>query len=165
MASIRQDQQGIFLPIILMPGHPLLGTSENHSSSVLISQHLTESDIRLCWPNFQLTALLLPSVNSFLAFYPIALYLLLSTAQPLHPSWPSGVPKGSVLSPTHFVLFIKDLLHASASDVHSFADDSILHKSSSFQCQPSSNALNLALLCLQLLTQICRTFPSEEPVI
>ena len=30
--------------------------------------------------------LLLPSLNSFLAFYPIALYLLLLTAQPLHPS-------------------------------------------------------------------------------
>ena len=33
-----------------------------------------------------------------------------------------------------------DLLHAYASAVHSFANDSTLHKSSSFQCQPSCNA-------------------------
>ena len=45
---------------------------------------------------------------------------------------PSDVPKSSVLSPIVFLLFINDLLHASASDVHSFADDSYLHKSSSF---------------------------------
>ena len=49
MASVRQDLQGIFFPILLMPGHPLLGTSVNHSLSLLISlRHLTESDIRLC---------------------------------------------------------------------------------------------------------------------
>ena len=49
MASVRQDLQGIFFPILLIPDHPLLGTSENHSSLLLISlSHLTESGIRLC---------------------------------------------------------------------------------------------------------------------
>ena len=42
MSSVRQDLQGIFFPILLILGHPLLGTSENHSSSLLISlRHLT----------------------------------------------------------------------------------------------------------------------------
>ena len=48
MASVRQDLLGIFFPILLMSGHPLLRTSENHLSSLLISlRHLTESGIRL----------------------------------------------------------------------------------------------------------------------
>ena len=49
MASLRQDLQGFFFPILLMPGYPFLGTLDNHSSSLLISlRHLTESGIRLC---------------------------------------------------------------------------------------------------------------------
>ena len=51
-------------------------------------------------------------------------------------------------SPTLFLLFINDLLHATDSDVHSFADDSNLHKSSSFQCQPSSNARSQSRLAM-----------------
>ena len=62
----------------------------------------------------------------------------------------SGVPQGSVLSFILFFLFINDLLHATAYDVHSFADDSTLHKSSSFQSQPSSNARSQSRLAMSL---------------
>ena len=140
MASVRQDLQGIIFLILLIIGHPLLGTLENHSLLLLVSlRHLTETGIKLCQPNFQLTALLLPFVNSFLAFYLITLHMLLVTA---HASFlaSSGVSQGSVLSPSLLLLFISDLLHASVSDVCSFANDSTLHKSSSFHSQPSPNA-------------------------
>ena len=67
---------------------------------------------------------------------------------PLHPSW-SPVVFLRVLSfhLLSFFSFINDLLHATASDVHSFADDSTLHKSS-FQCQPSSNARSHSRLAM-----------------
>ena len=40
---------GIFFPILLIPGHLLFGTLENHSLSLLTSlRHLAESGIRLC---------------------------------------------------------------------------------------------------------------------
>ena len=56
----------------------------------------------------------------------------------------SGVPQGSVLSPTLFLLFINDLLSLTNCPIHSYADDSTLHYSTSFNRQPNSQELEIS---------------------
>ena len=86
-------------------------------------------------------------ISSFLSSCFIS--VVVDTATSASFSVSSGVLQGSFLSPTLFLLFINDL-HASVSDVHSFVDDSILHKSSSFQSQLSFNARSQSRLAVSL---------------
>lgn len=51
----------------------------------------------------------------------------------------TGVPQGSVLSPTLFLLFINDLLSSVSCNIHAFADDATLHHSIQFRSQPQSS--------------------------
>ncbi len=90
---------------------------------------------------------LLSKLPSF-GFYPslcsfISSFLLGRSIPPVvdgHCSSPklinSGVPQGSVLSPTLFLLFINDL-SVTNCPIHSYADDSALHFSTSFDRTPT----------------------------
>ncbi len=57
----------------------------------------------------------------------------------------SSVPQGSVLSPTLFLLFINDISITECS-IHSYADDSTLHYSSTFKSHLSQIGLHNAQL-------------------
>ena len=54
----------------------------------------------------------------------------------------SGVPQGSVSSPTLFLLFINDLLNLTQSPIHSYDDDTTLHFSTLYKRRKTQQALN-----------------------
>ncbi len=55
-----------------------------------------------------------------------------------------GVLQGSVLSPTLFLLFINDLLSLKNCPIHSYADDTTLHYSTSFDRYPNHQLTEIA---------------------
>ena len=54
----------------------------------------------------------------------------------------SGFPQGSVLSPTVFVLFISDLLNFTQCSIYSYADDTTIYFSLSYNRRPTQQKLN-----------------------
>ncbi len=93
-------------------------------------------------PSYGLYPALCSFLSSFLSGRSIAAVVdgHSSTPKPIS----SGVPQGSVLSPTLFLLLINDLLSLTNCPIHSYADDTTLHCSMSFVRQPKQQELKVS---------------------
>ncbi len=98
------------------------------------------SEVKRCkLPSYGFYPALCSFLSSFLSGHYIAAVVdgQCSTPKPIN----SGVPQGSALSPTLFLLFINDLLSLTNCPIHSYADDTTLHYSTSFKRQPNPEEL------------------------
>ena len=95
-------------------------------------------------PSFGFYPSLCSFISSFLSDRSIAVVVDGHCSSPK--SINSGVPQGSVLSPTLFLIFINDLLSLTQCPIHSYADDSTLHYSTSFTRRPNSQELTASRL-------------------
>ena len=123
--------------------HVWSSTLESSGESRVISLDISNAFDRI-WhkgllaklPMFGLHHTLINWIGSFLSDRSIAVRVdgFLSKLHSIN----AGVPQGSVISPVLFILFINDLLTSTYSSIHSFADDSFL--SSSFSFNPNDHA-------------------------
>lgn len=93
-------------------------------------------------PSYTFYPALCSFLSSFLSGHSIAAVVdgLCSTPKPIN----SGVPQGSVLSPTLFLLFINDLLSLTNCPIHSYADDTTLYYSTSSNRHPNLQKLQIS---------------------
>ncbi len=92
-------------------------------------------------PSYGLYPALCSFLSSFLAVRSIAALVdcHCSTSKPIN----SGVPQGSVLSPTLFLSFMNELSLTNCP-IHSYADDTTLHYSTSFDRHPILQELQIS---------------------
>ncbi len=129
MVSARDDSLEIFWIFYLNLGHTSL---EILGETFAVSLDISKASDRV-WhkslisklPSYGFYPSLCPFILSFLSDRSITTVVdgLCSSSEPAN----KGVSKGSVLSPTLFLLFINDLLNLTQCPIHSYADDSAMH--------------------------------------
>ncbi len=145
MVSVRSAQLAIFLLFLLTPGHPLLAVSGKLFAVAL--DNISKAFDRV-WQKSLLSKLpsygFYPSfstfISSFLSGRSISAVVDGYCSKPKYIN--SGVPQGSVLSPTLYLLFSNDHLSITDCPSHSYADDSTLHYSITFKSRPSQTGLD-----------------------
>ncbi|MBM6549304.1 reverse transcriptase family protein [Streptococcus dysgalactiae subsp. equisimilis] len=124
--------------------HMWFSAIDHHGESHLVSLDISKAFDRV-WhdgllaklPTFGFSSNFTSWIRSFLSDRSISVRVdgVLSRALPVN----SGVPQGSVLSPSLFLLFINDLSSLTSHPIHAFADDATLHCSLSYDTPRASS--------------------------
>ena len=125
MGSAERNPLVIYFPLYLTSGHPLLGNfGESIDDALDISKafdRVWHKALLAKLPAYGFTPSLCKLISTYLSCRSISVVVDGAASSTFQIS--SGVPQGSVLSPTLFLLFINDLLHSSSIPSHSYADD------------------------------------------
>ena len=142
MVSRKADLLVILL-FQLNLGHPLLGIWVKSLLSAFTYRKpsiVCHKSLISKLPSYGLYPSLCTFISSFLSDRSIAAVVDGHCSSP--ETINNGVPQSSVLSPTLFLLSINDLLHLTQCPIHSFADDTTLHFSTSYNRRPTQQELN-----------------------
>ena len=146
--GFRQERSTVDLLCLLT--HTLLKTTDNHGETHTIALDISKAFDKV-WHKSLLSKLphyglqsFVPLITSYLSNRKIRVMLdgLYSDFRLIN----AGVPQGAVLAPTLFLIHINDLLSITQNLIHSYADDSTIHSSFSFNTGFSQHNITQARL-------------------